>query len=406
MPVLPHYHQFGGCHWETGTIHNALAYHGVKAPHTGEPLSEALLLGISGGITVGYFHFAYEGYDPHLTLLTRNTFDPMGTILERLAIPREVLQTSNQETGTKNLIKTLESGHPAVVWADLFTLPYNDLSHDDQNWAMLPVLVYGYIDGKVYLADRSAKSIVVDADTFAKARARVKQDKFRIMVLDHPDMSRLSTAVQKGIWQCISLYTEAPPKGARDNFGFAALQKWADMLTNSRNKHSWVRLFPIGSALFNALAGDRYQPGLVGWIMTWGISDGAERDAYAQFLDEAAQILNKPDLRDAANKFRQSADVWRKVAYAALPDDVPALKEARELKLQRSQLFREHGAEKLDEIQQINNRLDEIKASAAQNFPMSENEVTALRENLREHVLQILDIEKDAIEMLQAAVAG
>jgi hypothetical protein len=35
--------QLNGRHWETGSIHNALALQGVKAPHTGQPYSEASL---------------------------------------------------------------------------------------------------------------------------------------------------------------------------------------------------------------------------------------------------------------------------------------------------------------------------------------------------------------------------
>ena len=64
---------FTGRHWETGSIHNALAMQGIKAPHTGKPYSEAFLLGVSGGIAFGYFLFEYKGYLPHLALLTRNT---------------------------------------------------------------------------------------------------------------------------------------------------------------------------------------------------------------------------------------------------------------------------------------------------------------------------------------------
>lgn len=405
MPMLKDYHQFDGRHWETGTIHNVLAYQGVKAPHNGKPISEAMLLGISGGITVGYFHFAYTGYDPHIALLTRNTFDPMETIFERLAIPREVLQTMKTDTAVQNLIDILESGQPAMVWADMFTLPYNDLSHDDQQWAVFPVLVYGYEDGKVFIADRSSQPLIVDAEIFMKARARVKQDKFRVVALHHPDLDKLPIAVQKGIWQCISLFTEAPPKGTRDNFGFAALQKWANMLTNTRNKQSWARMFPPGSALYNALAGDRYQPGLIGWIATWGSGNGAERGVYADFLTEAAQILNKPDLVEVAEAFRKSANIWCDFLNAALPDDVPLLREARELKLRRHQLFVEQGTARFDEIQQHNNRLDEIKATVKREFPMSETEVTQLREHMREYVLKIHDVEKLAVEMLQAALS-
>ena len=85
---------FTGRHWETGSIHNALAMQGVKAPHTDQPYSEALLLGVSGGIAFGYFTFEYKGYLPHVSLLTRNTFDSFTTILERLGIPQDVQQTN------------------------------------------------------------------------------------------------------------------------------------------------------------------------------------------------------------------------------------------------------------------------------------------------------------------------
>jgi len=32
MPTLTRYRQFDGRHWETGSVHNVLAYRGVKAP--------------------------------------------------------------------------------------------------------------------------------------------------------------------------------------------------------------------------------------------------------------------------------------------------------------------------------------------------------------------------------------
>ncbi|MCA9912908.1 MAG: hypothetical protein KC496_06150, partial [Anaerolineae bacterium] len=74
MPQLPNYSEFAGRHWETGSVRNALAYQGFTAPHTNQPYSEALLMGVSGGAVFGYFFFHYEGYDPHVALLTRNTF--------------------------------------------------------------------------------------------------------------------------------------------------------------------------------------------------------------------------------------------------------------------------------------------------------------------------------------------
>lgn len=404
MTMLKNYHHFDGRHRETGSIHNILAYQGLPAPHTGKPISEALLLGISGGITFGYFTFEYKGYQPHIALLTRNTFDPMEAIFERLAIPREVLQTSKPETGLKNLIDVLESGHPALVWADAFLLPYNLLPYDKSNWMMAPIVVYGVKDDLAYIADRSCKPFIIPLDDLTAARARVKDDKFRVLALDAPDMDKLPAAVQKGIWQCISLYTDAPPKGKRENFGLAALEHWANMLTNTRNKQSWERYFPAGNRLYAALAGDTVQPGAFDWITTWGAADGAERGLFADFLDEAALILNKPALKSAALQFRSAADAWRVLADMLLPNDVPLLKETRDLKLRKHQLFIEQGGEALDEIRTINERLNELKAIAAQDFPLSPNEVAVMREKLAQQVLHIRDLEREAVQTMQEAM--
>lgn len=131
MPTLKNYNQFDGLHWETGTVRNYYDYVGVLAPHTNKPYSEAMLMGISGGAVIGYFSFAYEGYDPMARILTRNTFNPLDTLLERLGAVQERKQTSSPEKGVANLIDTLEDGRPAIVWADLFSLPYNALPYDE-----------------------------------------------------------------------------------------------------------------------------------------------------------------------------------------------------------------------------------------------------------------------------------
>lgn len=404
MTVLPNYNEFAGRHWETGSVRNALAYQGVKAPHTGKPISEALLMGISGGAAFGYFTFEYEGYLPHIALLTRNTFDPMETLFERLALPREVLQTTNPQKGEENLREALESGRPALVWADMFTLPYYDLPYDERNWGMFPVLVFGIKNGTAYLADRSNSPIEVPVEVLQKARARVNKDKFRVMTLDAPDLSRLPTAVNKGIWQCISLFMEAPPKGARNNFGIAALKHWAEMLTNTRNKQSWARYFEPGERMWMALAGDSVQLGAFSFIRREA-GNSAERGLYADFLDEAAVILEKPGLKNVATQFRQSEQLWHKLSDRLLPDDVVPFKEAKNLLTRKQSLFIDKGAEALPEIQDANKRLKAIQKDVAQKFPMSAAEVIIFRERLAEQVMKIHDAECEAVERLQAVMA-
>lgn len=404
MTILPNYNEFAGRHYETGSVRNALAYQGVKTSHTGKAISEALLLGISGGITVGYFTFEYKGYLPHLALLTRNTFDPLETLFERLALPREVLQTTNPQKGEENLLEALESGRPALVWADMFSLPYYDLPYDERNWGMLPLLVFGLENGTAYVADRSNQAIKVPAEVLQKARGRVNKDKFRVVTLDAPDLSRLPAAVNKGIWQCISLYTEAPPKGARNNFGLAALKHWAEMLTNTRNKQSWERFFAPGERMWMALAGNTVQVGAYGFVQHEA-GNSAERGMYADFLDEAAAILEKPDLKKAAKAFRQSEALWETLADLLLPDEVASFNEAKNLLTRKRSLFIEQGAEALPEIKDANQRLKAIQKQVAQTFPLNAAEVTAFRERLAEQVMKIHDAECDAVERLQGAMA-
>jgi hypothetical protein len=396
--------QFNGRHWETGSIHNALAVQGVKAPHTGQPYSEALLLGISGGIAFGYFTFEYKGYLPHVALLTRNTFNPFATILERLGIAQDIQQTNKAETAEKNLRDILESGLYPILWADQFSLPYNCLPANEPMWGMMPILAVEVDGQSVTITDRSSRPLHISMADLTKARERVKEDKYRLMTLDAPQTTKLAGAVHKGICQAISLFTEEPPRGARHNFGFAAYEKLAEMLVNTRNKQSWERFFGPGIRMYHALAGSPVQPGAYQWVNTWGSADGADRGLYADFLLEAAQILNKPSLKESAAKFRESHKLWFAFADALLPDDIPLLGESKKLIKKKHDLFVNQGEDALPEIKQINSRLNELLSQSESEFPLSDAQAADLRANLRDILLKISSVERQAIDLLQGAI--
>ena len=396
--------QLNGRHWETGSIHNALALQGVKAPHTGKPYSEALLLGVSGGIAFGYFTFEYKGYLPHVAILTRNTFNPFQTILERLGIAQDIQQTNKAETAEKNLLNTLESGLYPILWADQFTLPYNSLPKDEPMWGMMPILALATGGKSVTVADRSSQPWHLSMAELTEARGRVKDDKYRMVTLDAPPGTKLASAVHKGICQAISLFTEAPPRGARDNFGFAAYEKLAGLLVNKRNKQSWERFFAPGVRMYHALAGSPVQPGAYHWINTWGSADGAERGLYADFLLETAQILKRPALKEAAEKFRESHTLWLAFADALLPDEVSLLGESKNLIQKKHDLFINKGETALPEIQQINSRLNELLSQSENEFPLSHDQAADLRTNLRDILVKIKTVELQAVDFLQRAI--
>lgn len=401
MRVLPNYHHFAGRHYETGTLHNTYAYRGVKAPHTGQPYSEALFLGISGGIVMGYFTFAYEGHDPHVALLTRNTFDPLTTMLSRLGVVQELLQTSKPAKGVGNLVETLTDGLPAIVWADMWSLPYNVLPAEGGMWFMHPILVYGYDEAadQVWIADRANVPLTVTTGELAAARGRVKQDKYRILSLDLPDPEKLSAAVTAGIWDCINLYTEKPPKGSANNFGLQAFHHWASLLTKPKQRMSWEKEFPAGVKLYAGLTSTFSRLGMV------GINGEADRPRYASFLEEAGIILGKPALAEVADQFRQSGAAWRDLGKILLPDNVAPLQETRRLLERKQQLFIEQGGASRQDRVQIDERLQAIRTAMLTDFPLSAVEVAALREQIATQVLHIRDLEQAAVTQLRALIS-
>jgi hypothetical protein len=403
MSRLNDYQHFDGRHWETGSVHNHWAYRRVKAPHTQQPYSEALLMGISGGIVTGYFSFAYAGYDPQVAILTRNTFDPLDALFTRLGVEQSILQTTNPKKAVQNLTETLAEGVPPLVWADQYSLPYNNQPVDAGMWQMAPLVVFGYEQAEdcVWIADRASVPLTATTDEFHKARARVKQDKFRLLTLEMPDADKVPTAVSAGIWSCIKLFTENPPKGSRNNFGFAAYQRWAELLTNPKQRLSWEKEFPAGHKMLAGLTSAFHMIALFGQD---GVEMDAERGLYALFLEEAAEILNKPALRTIAAQFRQSAQAWRNLAHALLPDSVPPFAQIRQLMLERHRAFFERGNAALTKLQEIDIALTTQKAAITGDFPLTQTDVIDFRAHLASKVLEIRDVEQIAVDMLKAAM--
>lgn len=402
MPILSNYNNFNGRHWETGSVHNHFAARGFSAPHTDQPYSEAFLLGLSGGIVLGYFVFIYEGYDPHARILTRNTFDPMDTMLERLGVIQDLQHTASPDKAVRNLVDSLEEGVAPIVWADLFSMPYNaiPIAQEEEIWIMYPVVVYGYDKAadKVCIADRSNTPLTVTTAELAQARGKIKKFKHRLLILDPPNTEKLVSAVQMSIWGTIKLYTEKPPKGSKKNFGFTAFKNWADSLVKTKGRRAWAKVFPPGSALYTGLADSYY------YTNYFGQNGVADRAQYADFLDEAAVLLNRPTLKEAGQKFRESAKGWEAINMALLPDEVEPLGRTRALMARQHQLFVAEGQESVEERRAISVQLGEIKRQVSADFPLNEAGIQRLKENVADKVMAVHDVEYEAIMMLQEAM--
>ncbi|MDE2638360.1 MAG: DUF4872 domain-containing protein, partial [Chloroflexota bacterium] len=361
---------------------------------------EAMLLGISGGVTFGYFTFHYQGYDPQVNLLTRNTFDPMERIFERLKLPRDLRRSASANKGRQNLIDALEEGYAPIASPDGSLLPYNALSYDEANWHTMPLVIYGYEPeiSEAYISDRSRVSLTVSADELDQARARIKKDRHGLILLGVPHESELADAIRQGLHDCVKLMTEKPPKGSAKNFGLRALQHWAEMLAKT-SRGSWAKEYPTGRPLLAALTSAYTFLG-----PAFGKTVQAERDVYADFLDEAAQVLELTALTDVAARYRIAGEAWQKLLDSLLPKDAPMLSEARDAIERKTALFMESGAARLDEIIAERDRLDSLKTASETDFPLSAGEIADLRADIRDKVIEARDAEEAAVMALKTAI--
>ncbi|HEX8229814.1 MAG TPA: BtrH N-terminal domain-containing protein [Chloroflexia bacterium] len=403
MPTLRDYNRFEGLHPEMGTISNVLAHQGVVAPHTEEAFTEAMLLGISGGVSVLYFTFDYEGYEPHVyigTHLASPTDKPMEAVLERLGVKGHVRETTSRDRARANLIEALEEGRPVIAWAGQRGLSYNAMP-SGADPGMMPLVVYGYeLDvGGVYIADRSRLPLAAGTDEFEVARAVQGSLKNRSLTLEAPPrLKNLHVAIEAGIRRCARVMLEGPEKGPRANFGLAALRKWAGLVVDTRSPKGWLGTFAPGPHLYSAFTS------CFEWIELRSSGAGAGRAMYGDFLTEAAPVLHKPHLEEAAALYRESASRWTSLARAMLPVEIPALKETRELLERKHRLFIEQGMDTLMERREIARRLEALKVEAATTFPTAENELVPFLAEIRDHILAVHDAEKAAVEAMHRAM--
>lgn len=394
---------FFGKHYETGTIANALAAAGHLNPKMEQPWSEAMVLGASGGIAFGYFVFEYTGQLPHVALLPRNTFSPFERALDNLAIRRERRETTDPAKGEKNLRLELDSGNPVIVWADIYSLPYKGLNPEEM-WVMAPLLVVGVEGDDFWVVDGTSSPFILAAEDLAKARARVKKDRFRTYVLEAPDESRVGEGLRAGIHTCVSLFLDAPPAGSKNNFGISGMRYFAQMLTDDKTAKGWGRTFAPGPRLVQALAGRQGQPGVWQWIQTFGTSDAADRETYASFLEEAGNWLDV-DFAPVANLFRDSASLWRSLADAAMPNEIPEFRRLKELRLEESRQWREKGCSSLSSIASRRAEMAELTTAAASSEVLIASS-RKIREEMARLILQIAEIEEAAARELRTLVAN
>ena len=392
--ILDNYKTLGGVHPETASIKNIFAYHGIKAPHSGKRFSEAMLLGIGGGLGTIYMLWEFEkhGY-PSLVVGFRNQYNYPVKFLEnlcdRLGATTQVMETTGQKKAADQLDQTLAAGDPAIVWVDLGGAPY--YMHFLLSGV---VVVYGHDEDKALVDNRAKMPYILPADLLTKARAKVPSYKNRLMVVKPSSGSiMLKAAIHAGLADHMDFMN-----ASSTSFALPAIRKWARMMTDTKNKKGWPTVFAGGRGLYGSLRT------LYEGIEHAGTGGGGLRGLYADFLDEAAGVLDRKALKAAATLYRDLQGRWRDLAQAALPDRIDVFKSTRELLDRRAVLLLEQGSEGLAAITPINDTLHQLKGELNDNFPLNASKTSALFADLQSRLEGIYEGEKQALAALEDAV--
>ncbi|MFI5492946.1 BtrH N-terminal domain-containing protein [Actinoplanes sp. NPDC051859] len=307
----------GGRHPETAAVSHVLADHGVE-------LSEAMVLGIGGGLGAGYILWEFAAHDTtHLTLGFRrrwNYLDWTDQALDRLGARYRVHTTSGAKGAAAALHDALAAGERAIVVPDWYLVGYWQLPAHLEAHGGHAVVAYAATDAGVRIDDRNTRPLTVAADVLHRARARVVSYRNKLVVVEAATApEQLADLVRAGVRECAEHLG-----GTSTSFALPAWQKWAKMLTDRRNAKGWPTVFADGRGLTTAL--------FTVWeeVEPVGMSGGHLRDMYADFLDEAVPLLGERAAQ-AAEAFRAAGRCWHAFAEAALPADVPEYARLRAL---------------------------------------------------------------------------
>lgn len=384
-------HHYPGNVPGSAALRALLSQAGARAPHTREPFSEAMVFGIAGGIGAGMFtfHYAKENFSSFFVAGRHLWQDHAAWALaaaKRMGVKALVRESSAAKPGEKHLRELLNGGRPVLAWITFRGKMYHVVS------------VHGIDDaaGVALVGDLSDDLIPVPLPALAEARAQVTKDKNRLLALEPAGkMPNLKTMVRSGVAAC----AESLGKGKMKNFTLEAFATWADRLHGSKAPGSWDKIFPRGHLLFQGLRS------ITEFIEFYGTGGGLCRPLFAEFLGEASEALSDRRLASLAKRYAELGRGWSALADAALPDEVPEFREAKELLARKAEaVAAETDATGAAEVSFCNRAMEEAAASMKKAFPLDEAASEALRKRLKERLLQLVEGERAGLAGLQAWV--
>jgi hypothetical protein len=314
--VVPGYRSFGGGrHHDSALLTHVLEAAGVTAVHDGGPLSEPMAAGLAGGIGFMYFTFSYAGHIPTMTIVPRAHPRPfLVGALERAGIAHRTSETTSAAKAARDLDAALAAGRAPICTVDRPGLGHQYWADTFPGADPYDVAVVGRRGTTFLVDDEALDPVEVPADVLAAARAAHRKSRHRLVVVEPAAAPvDLAPAIQASVAVTVHDLTEdVMPGNFAGNFGLRGLARWAGAVADRRTKSGWARLFDSGPAhghamrrLYDCLTFDHSSP-------------GAMRSLYADFLSEAAVVLDDPALREAALLYERAGALWSRIADTAV----------------------------------------------------------------------------------------
>jgi len=377
-----------------------LAHRGVRDPHTGHPFSEAMVFGMAGGIGAGVFAFRYEKEDfSSFFVAGRHLWADDLSYLQhaagRFGADTHVHEATGAKKGLLQLQELLQTGGPVIAWVDMANLPYRGMPEFWSGGGYHVIVVYevDMAQGQASVGDLADSPITVSLEELAVARARIGKQKHRLLGLTGgPAPIDLGAAIQDGLRACHAGLT----RGRSSNFTLEGFKNWGEQLV-APGKEGWPAKFPAGRNLWRGLTS------ILDFTEHYGTGGGLARPLFSDFLQEASQALDRPDLAALAEQYAQLGAAWSALAEAALPDEVAPLREAKELLRLKAELFLSEGASGLESFREIWARLDQLAEEAVESFPLAQPEIQSLLQGLSDRVGELYRLETQAAAALDQA---
>jgi Butirosin biosynthesis protein H, N-terminal/Domain of unknown function (DUF4872) len=391
----------GGVAADSSAVTNALANIGVRRSD-GSAISERLIFAMSGGIGAMYILWEFAQHDaPVLTLgfSSRPQYSQewLTTTLDRLAIPYELHTTSGTKGASRRLSEEFGAGRPVIVLPDRYLLGYWHLPPHLEARGGHFLVAYGQSDGRVHVDDRNLAPLTIARDDFDRARQRVVSYKNLLISLRPKEPVLSDKDVAAAVLEGLRDGTERLA-GRSESFALPAWRVWARRMTDERNAKGWPRVFADGRGLVAALLS------LWEGVEPVGMTGGNLRGLFADSLDEAADLLQRPRLRDLSPTWRVIAAQWHDLAETALPADHPLFGRMRELTATIQESITAEGDAGSDAAKVAAEELWRLRAEADTSSPFDTTDSKALFAALGARIARLYDAERDAVDRLSVAL--